>query len=43
MKLIEKMILAPSKCLFKWIKGDKKDYLKKRPRDFKNSFYFGIV
>ena len=38
-----KVLLASSKCLFWWIKVDKLDYLKIRPRDFKNSFYFGIV
>ena len=37
-----KVLLAPSKCLFKWIKMDKLDYLKKGSRHFKNSFYFGI-
>jgi hypothetical protein len=36
-------VLTPSKCLFKWIKVDKKDYPKKHRRDFKNYFYFGIV
>ena len=34
------VLLAPSKCLFKWINVD---YPKKRPRDFKNSFYFVIL
>ena len=44
MKFIHKKVLmAQSKCLFKWIKVDKQDYLKKRPHDFKNSFYFGIL
>ena len=32
---------APSKCLFKWIKVDKYYYLKNRPHNFKNTFYFG--
>ena len=38
-----KVPLAPSMCLFKWIKVDKLDDLKIGSRDFKNSFYFGIV
>jgi hypothetical protein len=38
-----KVPLAPSMCLFKWIKVDKLDYLKIGSRNFKNSFYFGIV
>ena len=39
----QKVLLAPSKCLFRWIKVDKLDYLKNRPCDFKNSFLGGIV
>ena len=41
--MFHKVLLAPSKCLFKWIKVDKSDYLKKRLHDFKDSFYFGIA
>ena len=41
--IFHKVLLAPSKCLSKGIKVDKLDYLKSHPRDFKNSFYFGIV
>ena len=40
---IQNVALAPSMCSFKWIKMDKFDYLKIGSRDFKNSFYFGIV
>ena len=43
MKIIHKVPLALSKCLSMWIKVDKYDYLKISSRDFKNSFYFGIV
>ena len=37
------MLLAPSKCFFKWIKVDELNYLKKRPPNFKNYLYFEIV
>ena len=40
---IQNMALAPSMCLFKWIKMDRLDYLKIGSRDFKKSFYFLIV
>jgi hypothetical protein len=38
-----KVPLAPSMCLFKWIKVDKLDYLKIGSSDFKNYFYFRMV
>ena len=42
MTFFHEVILALSMCLFRWIKVDKQDYLKKGSRDFKNYFYFGI-
>ena len=43
MIFFQKVPLAPSMCLFTWITVDKYDFLKMGSRDFKNSFYFGIV
>ena len=40
---IQNMSLAPSMCLFTWIKVDKLDFLKIGSCYFKNSFNFGIV
>ena len=42
-KNFQKVPLASSKCFFKQIKVDKWHFLKMGSRDFKNSFYFGIV
>ena len=43
MIFFQKVPLAQSMCLSMWIKVDKQDFLKIGSRDFKNSFYFGIV
>ena len=43
MKFFYKVPIASSKCSFMWIKVDKQDYFKISLRNFKNSFYFGIV
>ena len=42
MKFFHEVLLALSMSLFRWIKADKYNYLKKNSHDFKNSFYFGI-
>ena len=42
MKFVHEVLLALSMCLFRWIKVDKQEYLKKGSCNFKNYFYFGI-